>query len=191
MCDRGAMERSAVLPSECKYKLAPRAVLNQGSSPGQLAQEWLVFCLILGLSLFAVSAAAHSRAEVMSKPISDIYLSLSGGVITLPPTYTAAAYRPVQWHLHEGTCRRVRVDASQDDRAVVLLACYDTQQLTLAIAHENKGAAAPILHFFRRVDWQQPGGFTYPNVNSTGTIHFRRVNLTLKIKPLAGGYISG
>lgn len=123
---------------------------------------------------------SQQEREKMIPPGSRLAVSIQGGTIYNSAENSQRPYQPVSFTLKRGDCNEkiTFIDADDSHRKSKLYVCYRGDTLYLdpgSFAPENPYGSVKFQYL---PNWKR--GFTYPNINTSGSAKLSSANLTVK-----------
>lgn len=119
---------------------------------------------------------------------TQLLIKVHGGLAMLPPYTDWAAYQPASFTIDQNSCSEVVLLPKEIDPKVKLKffaklrACFRKNKLLFDPSIYDQDKKDGSITFAYSPLWEQ--GFTYRNINTTGTIKFKSATIKIISKPL-------
>lgn len=131
-------------------------------------------------------AAQYKQTQEMQKSQSAkggnsaLQVNVEKGTALLPPFSGSQPYRPLSFQIREGECglKIPVMSVANTKQAADMTACYTDSTLYLDASPYEADKAYGSIQFKWMPIWKR--GFIYPDVNSTGLVKFKDVDVAVK-----------
>ena len=109
---------------------------------------------------------------------TPLMVSIYGGKVIVPPFVEWFAYRPVAFAVAPESCVEKKIRQIDGAQQIELQACYRRGVLFIDPSRFDKNKVLGSIRFHYSPIWEE--GFIYRNVNSSGYVRLRDVNVEVK-----------